>query len=87
MKDKPTFTQLVLSLAQAGYVQLGMIADPFSGKKIESLESARGTIGLLEVLKEKTRGNLADEEIKILEDALYDLRTAFITQKSKGNSL
>lgn len=87
MTDESTFSDLILSLAQTAYVQLGMIADPFSGKKIKDLNSAKKTISLLEALKEKTRGNLTDEEIEMLEDALYDLRTAFISQKNKGNSL
>ncbi len=87
MKGKPAFTRLVLSLAQTGYMQLGMVKDPFSGKRIKSLEAARETIELLEMLKQKTKGNLTNEEIKILEDTLYELKTAFITQKNKNDSL
>jgi hypothetical protein len=30
------------------------------------------------MLKEKTQGNLSDEEQKLLEGMLYDLRMAFI---------
>lgn len=42
------------------------------------LEQARYTIEILEVLKEKTRGNLADEEQKILDRYIYELQMQYV---------
>ena len=73
------FSNFVLSLAATAMVQLGLIPDPESGQPIEpNLLVARHTIDTLEMLREKTEGNLADDESKLLDGLLYDLRTQFV---------
>jgi hypothetical protein len=42
------------------------------------LNMARHTIDVLVMLEEKTRGNLSDDEEKLLKHVLYDLRMKFI---------
>ncbi|MCB9668693.1 MAG: DUF1844 domain-containing protein [Alphaproteobacteria bacterium] len=59
-------------------VQLGEAADPGTGKRSRDLGLARNTIDLLGVLKEKTAGNLDDEERRLLDSVLYECRTKFI---------
>ena len=63
-------------------VQLGEAEDPITRKKSVDLQVARNTIDLLGVLKEKTEGNLDEEEARLLESVLYECRTKFI-EKSK----
>jgi Domain of unknown function (DUF1844) len=78
-KDLPpvTFTHLVLSLANTALFQLGLLGSPESeGKK--DLQGARQTIDLIAVLEEKTRGNLDDQEKRILTETLFQLRMAFV---------
>ena len=71
-------------LATQTLIQLGEIANPFTKKKEVSLDEARYSIDLLGILKEKTEGNLAEDEAKYLEALLYDLRMRFVahTQQS-----
>lgn len=76
------FSSFVLSLATSAMVNMGEIADPATGKKVESLEGARHMIELLSMLQEKTQGNLSAEESRLLEGVLYELRMKFLT-KSK----
>ncbi|MBZ5565304.1 MAG: DUF1844 domain-containing protein, partial [Acidobacteriia bacterium] len=38
----------------------------------------RRTIELLEVLQRKTRGNLTPDELRLLEDVLYELRMSYL---------
>lgn len=46
--------------------------------RTQYLEEARHIIDLLGVLEEKTKGNCTDEETKLLTQALYEMRMAFV---------
>ncbi len=77
------FSQLVLMLASSTLQQLGKIINPLTQRAEVDLEGAQATIDLLDVLKEKTRGNLDAQEQHILDEALMSLKLNFVeTQKS-----
>jgi hypothetical protein len=44
---------------------------------------AKQTIDILNILQEKTKGNLTGEEERLLGDVLYNLRMAFVRESSK----
>jgi hypothetical protein len=72
------FETLVSYLSTTAMFQLGLIPGP-SGERIPAdLPNARRTVDLLEVLQEKTRGNLTREESSLLENVLYELRMSII---------
>ncbi|HVB29190.1 MAG TPA: DUF1844 domain-containing protein [Terriglobia bacterium] len=48
------------------------------------LANGSRTIDLLEVLQEKTRGNLTLQEAKLLEDVLYELRMTFLEVQKRA---
>ena len=76
---KPDFASLAISLGHSVLFHLGLVADPQTGRKGErDLPLARQTIDLVEMLEEKTRGNLTPDEARLLEDLLYDLRARFV---------
>jgi hypothetical protein len=77
--EAPTnFETLVSYLSTTAMFQLGLLPGP-SGERIPvDLVNARRTIDLLEVLQEKTRGNLTPDEAKLLDDVLYELRLTFV---------
>ncbi len=77
---KIDFATFVLSLSTSALVHLGLIEDPQTKQKTKNIEVARQEIDLIEMLKEKTQGNLNSTEEKILEDALYQLRLSFVEQ-------
>lgn len=82
MEQDDTFTQaflgLVSGLYQTAMVQLGKIVNPATGKVEEvQLEAARTTIEVLRMLREKTRGNLNDEERRTLEAAITNAELNF----------
>ena len=68
------FSGFVLSLATTGMMHLGAIPDPVTGKKEENLPGARQMIGILTVLRDKTRGNLTNEESKLLDSLIYEMQ-------------
>lgn len=77
------FTSFILSMAAAGSMHLGQLL-PGGNKEVKKdLAQARRVIDTLAVLEEKTRGNLTDEESKILEQILYELRMQYV-KESKG---
>lgn len=74
----PSFLTLVTELAFHVMMNLGEIDSPMTGKPRIDLEHAKHTIDLLDVLKEKTRGNLTGEEESALDAYLYDLRMKYV---------
>ncbi len=72
------FSTFVLSLSTSVLVHLGELPDPVTNKKEANLPLAQQTISVIELLKEKTKGNLTDEEQKLMETVLYDLRLKYV---------
>ncbi|MFQ5740961.1 MAG: DUF1844 domain-containing protein [Acidobacteriota bacterium] len=80
------FSSFLFSLATTAMVHLGEIPDPEGGKSREDLDAAKQMIDILTMLKEKTEGNRATEETRLLEELLYELRMKFVA-KSKASQL
>lgn len=84
-KDLPKidFSTFVLSLATSALYHMGLSSDP-SGESLPkpNLPLARQTIDTIEMLEEKTRGNLDDEEAKLIKSVLYQLHMGFVRAKS-----
>jgi hypothetical protein len=79
-----SFTTFVLSLSTAALQHLGVSAAGEEQEKPEvNLPAAQQTIDILEMLEEKTKGNLTDEEGQLLGTLLYDLRMRFV-EASRG---
>jgi uncharacterized protein DUF1844 len=75
------FASLLLSLAAGAQSALGIAPHPLTGKLEKNLAQAKYSIDLLEMLQEKTQGNLLKEEDKLLEALLYDLRMRYVEAK------
>ena len=74
-----SFAGFVLSLATTAAVHFGDIADPNTGERHQpDLQAAHQMIDLIAMLQEKTRGNLASDEAKLVEDLLYELRLRYV---------
>ena len=74
----PTFEFLVFSLKTQAEMQLGLLRfDENSGDQ-PNLPAARHAIDLLAMIAEKTRGNLALDEQRLIENALTELRFRFV---------
>ncbi len=78
------FYQLIMSLHASANQQLGKGANPFTGKTEINLEMAEATIGMLDMLKRKTEGNLSDDETKLLDSYLYQLRLVYLEENGKA---
>lgn len=72
------FATFVLSLNHSALVHLGEAPDLESGKRERNLPLARQTIDLIAMLEEKTKGNLAGDEERLVAQILYDLRMRYV---------
>ena len=77
-----TFETLVSTMVTQALFALGAIPDPRTGQRFENLDLARHHIELLSVIEEKTKGNLSEEESKMLSTTIYELRTRYIQMAS-----
>jgi hypothetical protein len=76
--------QIFLSgLASTAMLHLGEMPDPDTNETRLNLPLAAQTIDLLTMLRDKTTGNLAQEEDLFFERLLYDLRLRYVN-KSRG---
>jgi hypothetical protein len=76
----PGFLDLVELLAQPVPFYLGDAALP-DGQSVENLDMARLHIDMLDVLRQRTAGNLTAEELAVLEDLLYQLRMRYVQKR------
>jgi len=77
------FSTFVLSLGTTALYQLGVVSDPESGERAAPDPLvAQQTIDTLEMLREKTLGNLDEEERKLIDSLLYELRMRFVEHSS-----
>lgn len=75
---KMDFSGFILSLNASALIHLGDIPDPQSKERSLNLSAAKHTIDILELLLEKTNGNLTEDEQKLIEDVVYNLRMKYV---------
>lgn len=81
------YFQLVLSLQAAAMQQMGKVASPLTGKVERDMDMAKNSIDMLEMVERKTRGNLSDDERKLIEHVLYELRLNFVDELKRDQQL
>jgi Domain of unknown function (DUF1844) len=79
------FAMLVSYLSTTAMFQLGLLPGPGGDYIPADLANASRTIDLLEVLQEKTRGNLTGQESKLLDEVLYELRMTFLEVQKRAS--
>ncbi len=72
------FNSLVFSLSSSAFFHLGEIADPQTGKKEKDLPLAKHAIDTIDLLKQKTAGNLTEDEQKFIDAILDDLKLRYV---------
>lgn len=82
---EPDFSFFITTLALQASIFLGQVANPATNKKEEDLPQAKFIIDTLGMLKEKTKGNLTQEESNLLENVLYELRMQYISKTKTGS--
>ena len=76
------FATFVLSMSSSALVHLGEVPESETGQVMENVLAAKQTIDILCMLQSKTKGNLTDQEARLLRDMLFELRMKYV-QKAK----
>lgn len=74
----PSFLSLVNMLGVEAAMHLGLIQTPGEEPLPVDTEAARHLLDMLGILQAKTRGNLTEEEDRLFENMLADLRMQFV---------
>jgi hypothetical protein len=77
------FSTFVFSLGTSAMYHFGDFPDPVTKKAERNLEAAKQTIDILAILKDKTKGNLSEDEDRLLESLLYELRMRYVRETVK----
>jgi hypothetical protein len=77
-----TLGVLVEMLATQAAISMSDQHDPETGQPLQNLDLAKHYIDLMAVVEEKTRGNLTDDERRLLDTLLYELRMAYVSAAS-----
>jgi hypothetical protein len=77
------FIEFVMMQAQNAAFMLGQIPHPQTGKAEVNLDMAQLLIDQLVMIQEKTKGNLTNDESRILANALANLQIAFVETAGK----
>jgi hypothetical protein len=77
------FVSLVSSLYSSAMHFMGKIMNPVTGKIDKNLDAAHTNIEILRMLREKTQGNLTEEESRVLGDALSNMQVNYVDELEK----
>ena len=72
------FSSLVLPFFTQGLLSLGQIENEGQEKNDKNIELAKRMIDLLDLLRQRTKGNLQPEEDSFLESSLHQLKLAYM---------
>ena len=88
MEDRWTnemlFIQLVMQNQQMAMMSLGKLENPIAGIIEKNIEFAKLSIDTLDMIKEKTKGNLSEYEEKFLNETLRELKLAYLSETEKN---
>lgn len=85
LESEINFSSFVVSLATQALMQMGQMSPP-PGVNIETdLTAAKQTIDILQMLQNKTRGNLTTKETEMLTEILHSLKMGFV--RSRGGQV
>jgi len=72
------FLNYVTSLGFQAMIFMGEIPNPVTNEVDKNLTQAKFLIDTLAMLKEKTAGNLSDQENQLLESSIYELQMKYV---------
>ena len=79
-----TFSSFVIGLATQALMFLGAVPDPRGGEVQPNPMEAATIISVIEMLATKTDGNLSEDEAKLVEEVLFELRMRYVNETRRG---
>ncbi len=81
------FKQLVMQNQQMAMISLGKIKNPVSDTLDKNLEYAKLSIDTLDMLVQKTKGNLSEYEEKLLAETVNQLKIIYVEESANGKDI
>jgi hypothetical protein len=85
-KSEIMFTQLILMFHTAAMQQLGKLKNPVTDTTERNLEAAQNSIDILDMLKERTAGNVSEEEGRLLSQVIRELKLNYVDEAKKPSA-
>jgi hypothetical protein len=85
-KNASLFFSLIMTFQAAAMQQMGKLKNPISDKIERNLQQAQLSIDILDMIEVKTRGNLSEDETKLLKGILQELKLNYVDEMSKDQS-
>ena len=82
-KNSQLFFYLLSSFEMAALQQMGKIKSPLTDKLEKDLQQAQISIDIIDMVKEKTKGNLSEDESKFLERMIAQLKLNYVDEMEK----
>jgi hypothetical protein len=83
-RNEYLFHHLVAMFQTLALQQLGKLVNPITDKMERDLHQAKITIDMLQMLKDRTMGNLEQSERLVLDRALLELQMNFVDESKRG---
>jgi hypothetical protein len=82
-----SFLNYIMSLGYQAMIFLGEVPHPMTGKNEKNIRQAKFLIDTLQLLKNKTKGNLSTQEEQLLSSSLYELQMKYVEVSGKDKVL
>jgi hypothetical protein len=84
LEINPHLFNLVTMFSSSAWCQLGKMQNPVTGKIEKDLKGAQGTIEMLLMLRDKTKGNLSNKEEEMLLSIISNLQINYADEAAKN---
>ena len=82
-KNTSLLFSLIMTFQAAAMQQMGKLKNPISDKIERDLQQTQLSIDILDMLEEKTKGNLSDDESRFLKGILQELKLNYVDESTK----
>ena len=86
-RNEYLFHHLVAMFQTLALQQLGKLVNPITGQMERDLQQAKITIDMLQMIKDRTAGNLEQSERMILDRALLELQMNYVDENARGDDV
>ncbi len=82
-KNDQLLAQLLYIFQSSAMQGMGKMKNPMTDKIERNMEQAQQSIDMLEMIKEKTKGNISPELARIMDNFLTELRLNYVDELNK----
>ncbi len=82
-KNTSLLFSLIMTFQAAAMQQMGKLKDPSTDKIKRDLQQAQLSIDILDMLEERTKGNLSEDESRFLKGVLQELKLNYVDESTK----